>query len=76
VKVLARGGVRVEFKDGDMIVYVDADKLMAISEVDVPEMEVLRVSKSDLEKALAKAWDDVKAEAKRFNKRRKKGARK
>ena len=76
MKVLARGGVRVEFKDGDMIVYVDADKLMAISEVDVPEMEVLRVSKSDLEKALAKAWDDVKAEAKWFNKRRKKGARK
>lgn len=74
MKVLARGGVRVEFKGGDMIVYVDADKLMAVSEIDVPEMEVLRVSQSDMKKALAKAWADTKAEAKRFNKRRTKGA--
>lgn len=75
MKVYKRGGVRVEFKGDEIIVYVDPDRLMAVAEVDVPEIEAFRFSKSDAKKALAKAWKDTKAEAGRFNKRRKKGAK-
>ena len=74
MKVYKRGGVRVAFEGDEIIVYVDPDKLMAVSEVDVPEIEAVRFSRADVKKVFAKAWDDLKAEAKRFNKRRKKGA--
>lgn len=73
MKVYERGGVRVAFKGDDVIVYVDVDKLMAVSEIDVPEIEAFRFSKSDAKSMLSKAWDDVKAEWRRFQKRRTKG---
>lgn len=70
MKVYERGGVRVAFKGDEIIVYVDPDKLMAVTEIDTPEIEAFRFSKADAKNFASKAWDDVKAEWRRFQKRR------
>lgn len=75
-KIWNRGGVRLAIKGAYLVVYMDADKLADASEFDAPEVEIARFSASDAIAELGRFAKNVKAEWKRFNKRRKKGARK
>ena len=66
MKVWTRGGVRFAVEDGAVVVYIDADKLADATDfLDVPEVELGRISREDV----GKFWGDVKAEAKRVQKR-------
>lgn len=75
-KIWTRGGVRLAVEDGEFVVYVDAAKLADASEFDTPEVELARISKEDAVAELRRFVANVKAEARRFNKRRKKGSKK
>lgn len=76
MKVWKRGGVRAEVQGDELVIFIDADKLVGAEEFDVPEVELLRISKKDAAGAMRKFWLDVKAEFNRFNKRRTANARK
>lgn len=76
MKVLERGGVRVAFEGDEIAVYVDPDELMAISQIDLPEVEIIRFSKEDAGKEWGRFVKNVKAEWRRFNRRRKAPKRK
>jgi hypothetical protein len=67
-KVWTRGGFRLEMQGDELVVFADADKLAATDLVDVPEVEVLRVSKADMTAEAQRAWKNVKAEAQRAKK--------
>lgn len=79
---LKDGGARWEWDGDELVVYVDGDEILDTDVIDTPEVEVIRIHKSDMKKAASKAWKDVKAEAvragknirdewRRFQKRRK-----
>ncbi len=68
-KLWKRGGVRIGIEGGDLVVYVDADKLADADEFDTPEVELIRISAADVKSEAGRFWDDVKAEAKRVKKR-------
>ena len=76
-----RGAIRWEWDGDELVIYADADKLIATDVFDAPEVEVLRIHKDDMKRAASKAWVDTKraaikagkdisAEWKRFQKRR------
>lgn len=71
-KIWTRGGVRVAFEKGALVVYIDADKLADVDEIDVPEVELVRVSKEDLARELGRFAKNVKDELGRLRKRVKK----
>ena len=75
MKVWKRGGVRAEIQGDELVIFIDADKLVGAEEFDVPEVELLRISKKDAASTMRKFWKDVQAEFARFNKRRTAGAK-
>lgn len=72
MKVWKRGGVRAAVEGDELVIYIDADKLVGASgDWDfVPEVELIRISKKDANSVLARIIKDAKAEWRRFNKRR------
>lgn len=54
-KVWKRGGARIAWENGELVVYADPAKLADVSAIDTPEVELVRVSK-----------DEIQSEARRF----------
>lgn len=79
MKVWNRAGVRVKFEGDEMVVLIDAAALVDYDGIDTPEVEVLRISKSDASAEWKRFLKNAKAELARFNERRtskpKKGAK-
>lgn len=77
-KVWERGGVRLQWSDEGVTVYVDADKLAGGLPIDTPEVALVTIGKDDIEREGGRLWKNMKAELQRIKKRmiRRKGAKK
>ena len=71
-----RGAVRWAIEGDELVIYVDADELADTDLIDVPEVALVRIKTAAIKKEAGRAWDNIKAEGRRFVKRIKKAAKK
>ncbi len=71
-KIWTREGVRFAIEGGALVVYIDADKLADVDGIDLPEVELLRVTPAQVLAEVKRAAKNVVAEFGRLKKRAKK----